>query len=121
MAVLIFFQNFSTSIAGVVNNTIFTQTLFANIPKYAPSVSLSVALEAGSGAGAVRDILPTGYESELEGLLRAYSDSLRNVFYFPVGLAALATAVSFGMGWRDVREKQHGQNAVSSVRADSNV
>lgn len=105
MAVLIFFQNFSTSVAGVIGNTIFAQTLTAAIPKYAPSVSPSAALKAGSGAGAVRDIVPAAHKDELDGVLMAYSESLRNVFYFLVGLAVLATVVSFGMGWKDVRKR----------------
>jgi hypothetical protein len=105
MAILIFFQNFSTSVAGVVSNTIFAQTLTATIPIYAPSVSPAAALEAGTGASAVRDVLPVGHEDELVGLLRAYSNSFRNVFYFLAGLAVLATAASLGLGWKDVREK----------------
>ncbi|KAF9694124.1 hypothetical protein EKO04_007850 [Ascochyta lentis] len=108
MAVLIFFQNFSTSVAGVVSNTIFAQTLMAKVLKYAPSVSPSAALKAGSGANTVREMVPAGHEDELDGVLRAYSDSLRNVFYFLAGLAVLATVVSFGMGWKDVRKRGMG-------------
>ncbi|KAF2626431.1 efflux pump protein [Macroventuria anomochaeta] len=120
MAVLIFFQNFSTSVAGVVSNTIFTQTLTASIPKYAPSVSPAAALEAGSGASAVRDIVPAGHEEELDGLLRAYSDSLRNVFYFLVGLAVLATVVSLGMGWKDVKKKKGDSGEEAQATRKSN-
>lgn len=108
MAVLIFFQNFSTSVAGVVSNTIFAQTLTMSIQEYAPSVSPAEALKAGSGASAVRDIIPVGHEDELEGLLRAYSVGLRNVFYLLVSLAVLVTVVSFGIGWKDVRKKTVG-------------
>lgn len=114
MAILIFFQNFSTSVAGVVSNTIFTQTLTTTIPKYAPSISPAEALGAGSGADAVRHIVPSGRKHELDGLLKAYTDSLRNVFYFLVGLAVLAAVVGFGMGWKDVRKEQNSQNAKRS-------
>lgn len=119
MAVLIFFQNFSTSIAGVVSNTIFAQTLTAAIPKYAPSISPSAALEAGSDASAVRKIVPAGHEGELEGVLRAYSDSLRNVFYFLAGLAVLATMVSLGMGWKDVRRRGVGTGVETKTTGKS--
>lgn len=108
MAILIFFQNFSTSVASVISNTIVAQTLIAAIPKYAPSVSPSAALKAGSAASAIRKIVPAGHEDELEGVLTAYSESLRNVFYFLVGLAVLATMVSLGMGWKDVRKREMG-------------
>lgn len=106
MAVLIFFQNFSTAVAGVISNVIFAQTLTAMIPIYAPSVSPAAALSAGSGADAVRSIVPSGHEDELTGLLRVYSDGLRDVFYFLAGLASLAFMVSFGIGWVDVRKQK---------------
>ncbi|KAJ4346149.1 hypothetical protein N0V95_005652 [Ascochyta clinopodiicola] len=114
MAVLIFFQNFSTSVAGVISNTIFAQTLTARITQYAPLVSPSEALKSGSGASTVRALVPAGHEDELDGVLKAYSDSLQNVFYFLVGLAVLATLVSFGMGWKDVRRK--GVSTVEKVQ-----
>lgn len=106
MAVLIFFQNFGTSVAGVISNTIFTETLTAKIPIYAPSVSVEDILNAGSGSSAVRGVIPEGHADELDGLLKVYSDGLRNVYYFLVGLAVSTTVVSLGMGWKDVRKKQ---------------
>jgi hypothetical protein len=109
MATLIFFQNFSISVAVVISNTIFTQTLVSKVPLYAPSVAPEAVLKAGSGAYAVRHVLPAGHEGELGGLLRAYSESLRNVFYFLVGLAVLATVLGGGLGWRDVRKKGKGE------------
>ena len=108
MATLIFFQNFSISVAVVIANTLFTQSLISKIPLYAPSLSPAAVLAAGSGAYAVRHILPEGREGELGGLLRAYSESLRNVFYFLVGLAVVATGLGGGLGWRDVRRKKGG-------------
>jgi hypothetical protein len=68
-------------------------------------VSPQAALDAGSGAGAVRALVPTGHEEEIHGVLKAYSESLRNVFYLLTGIACLAFAVSLGMGWKDVRHK----------------
>lgn len=106
MAVFIFFQNFSTSITAVLSNVVFAQTLKKSITQYAPSVSPREAIKAGSGASAVRDIVPAGHEEELGGLLKAYSASLRNVFYLLTGLATVATVVSFALGWKDVRKKQ---------------
>ena len=104
MAILIFFQNFSTSIAGVVSNTIFAQTLTAKIAEGAPHISPDAALKAGSGASAVRGIVSPGHEDELAGLLSAYANGLENIFCFLVGLAVLASAASFGLGGRDVRK-----------------
>lgn len=103
LALLIFFQNLGISIAIVISNTIFGQTLTSSITRYAPSVPPQAALDAGSGAAAVRALVPVGQEEQLAGVLRAYSESLRNVFYFLVGTAILSIIVSFGMGWKDIR------------------
>jgi len=105
MAFLVFLQNFGVSIGIVLSNTAFAQTLSKVTPRYAPSVSAQAALDAGSGAGAVRDLVK-GHEDELEGVLRAYSEGLRNVFYFLVGMSCVAVIMSFGMGWVDVRKKK---------------
>ncbi|KAH7089111.1 efflux pump protein [Paraphoma chrysanthemicola] len=104
MSFLIFFQNLGTSIGIVIANTIFAQNLSKAASRYAPSVSSHAALNAGSGAGAVRALV-AGHEEELGGLLRAYSESLRNVFFFLVALSGVAVLASLGMGWVDVRKK----------------
>jgi hypothetical protein len=78
------------------------------------------ALDAGSGAGAVRALLPIGHEAELDGVLRAYSESLRNVFYLLTGIACLAVAVSSGMGWKDVRNKGD-QMKVDAAKEEGDV
>ncbi|KAK0642638.1 Efflux pump mlcE [Lasiodiplodia hormozganensis] len=120
MACVIFFQNFGTSVAVVISNTIFTQALTSTIPRYAPSVSPHAALSAGSSAEAVRMLVPAGRPDELNGILRAYSESLRNVFYFLVGLAACATAFSLGMGWKNVgkKKKQEEEKAAELGKAE---
>lgn len=109
MAALIFFQNLASSVASVISNTIFTQTLTSTIPRYAPSVSPQAALSAGSSADAVRALVPANRSDEVDGVLQAYSESLRNVFYFLIGLAACGAAASLGMGWRRVGKKKTGE------------
>jgi hypothetical protein len=79
-----------------------------------PTVSPAAVLDAGSGASAVRALVPLG---ELDGVLRAYSDSLRNVFYFLVGIACLAVLASLGMGWKDIRN-QHGKKEMDVAMDD---
>lgn len=105
MSFLVFFQNLGTSIGVVLSTVAFTQTLAKVTPIYAPSVSSQAALDAGSGARAVRDLVK-GHEDELNGVLRAYSESLRNVFLMLVGFSCLAVVLSIGMGWLDVRTKE---------------
>ncbi len=110
---MIFFQNLGAAINVVIGNVIFSQTLSSTIPRYAPSVSPKAALDAGSGATAVRNLV-IGHEDELPGVLRAYSQSLRNVFYFLVGLTVVMLLASGGMGWKDVRKKPAAK-AVAAV------
>ncbi|CAO2654663.1 Nn.00g113960.m01.CDS01 [Neocucurbitaria sp. VM-36] len=120
IAVIIFAQNLGTSITIVISNTIFAQTLTSRIPRYAPSVSPQAALDAGSGAGAVRDLV-AGHEEELNGVLRGYSESLGNVFYFLVGLAGLALVLSAGMGWKDVRKSSEGNKSEDAALEEDSV
>jgi hypothetical protein len=111
-AMLVFFQNFGSSVTGVLSNVIFTQTIVKVTPRYTQLVSPQAVLNAGSGATAVRNLVSGGQDGELDGVLRAYSEGLRNIFYFITGLAALATMASLGMGWKDIR-KQKGKTAAT--------
>ncbi|KAF1832996.1 efflux pump protein [Decorospora gaudefroyi] len=105
MAVLVFIQNFGVSIGITISNAVFAQTLIKAVRRYAPSISPQAVLDAGSIAGAVRD-LAIGHEGELDGILRAYSEGLSNVFYLLVGFSCAAVVLSLGMGWVDVRKKK---------------
>jgi hypothetical protein len=105
MAILVFLQNFGVSIGITISNAVFAQTLVKAIARHAPSTSPQAALDAGSGAGAVRDLV-IGHEEDLDGVLLAYSESLRNVFYILVGFSCAAVFLSLGMGWVDVRKKE---------------
>jgi hypothetical protein len=118
-AILIFFQNFGSSVAGVLANVIFTETIVEVIPRYAHSISPQDVLNTGSGAAALRNLVSEGQEEDMEGVLRAYSKSLRNVFYFVTGLAALATLVSLGMGWKDVRKQK--SETIATEKEDTGV
>ena len=117
---MVFCQNLGTSITIVIGNVIFAQTLTSAIPKYAPSISPHAALAAGSGAGAVRGLVH-GNQEALAGVLRAYSESLRNVFYFLVGISSLAMLASTGMGWKDVRRKKKSETVMSQAAGDAAV
>lgn len=105
LAFLIFIQNLAASVFSVVTNTIFEQTLISKLPEYAPSVSPKAALNAGGSAEAVRALVPMGGGHELDGVLKAYSDALRNLWYLLVGFAVAAFLFGWGTGWKDVRKK----------------
>lgn len=118
MAFLVFLQNFGTSICVVLSSTILSQTLTKSVPKYAPSVSAQDALKAGTDANAVRRLV-AGHESELDGLLLAYSEGVRNIFYFFVGITAISVVVSLGMGWVDVRKKPEQKTTSNDIELQS--
>ncbi|EAT78533.2 hypothetical protein SNOG_13908 [Parastagonospora nodorum SN15] len=105
MAFLIFLQNLGATVGAVIANTILAQTLTNKIPQYAPSVAPQAALEAGSDPAAIRHLVD-GHENELNGVLLAYTEGLRNIFYLLVGMSAISFFMSFGMGWVDVRRKK---------------
>lgn len=108
LAFLIFIQNVFAAIFVVVANTVFTQSLIKKLARYAPSVSPQAALEAGGSAEAVRKL--SGNSGELAGILTAYNDSLRNIWYMLVAFGCIASFFAFGMGWRDVRKKDATNN-----------
>lgn len=104
MSLLIFFQNLAGSIAVVVATTIFTQSLLKDLPVLAPSVSPDAVVSSGTGADAVRGLLPAG-SPELGGLLRAYSYAIDKTFYVVAGFAVASIGFALFMGWDDVRRK----------------
>jgi hypothetical protein len=104
MAYLIFLQNLGGAVVVVLSDVIFAQTLTKRVPQYAPSVSPQAVLDAGSGAEAVRALVE-GHLEDLDGILRAYSEGLRNIFYFLIGISVVSVFVCLGMGWVDVRKK----------------
>lgn len=119
LAFLVFLQNISASVTAIIANTIFTQSLLSKLARYAPSISPQRVLAAGGSADAVRSLLPVGKESELGGVLRAYSESLGNVWYLLVGLSIGAAAFACGTGWVDVRTKGRKGATAATATTDS--
>ena len=110
MSLLIFFQNLAGSIAVVIATTIFTQSLLNDLPTLAPSASPEAVVSSGTGADAVRHLLPEG-SPELDGLLRAYSRAIDKTFYVVVGFAVASIGFALFMGWGDVRAKGKAETA----------
>ncbi|KAL5418675.1 hypothetical protein PMIN04_007235 [Paraphaeosphaeria minitans] len=123
LALIIFVHNLAGAIFLVVANTIFTQCLVKKLGQYAPSISPQAALEAGSSADAVRKLVDPSKPWEVDGVLNAYSESLKNIWLMLVAFAGLAFICSFGMGWVDVRKKKAGkeENKESEVEGESTV
>ncbi|KAI0134357.1 major facilitator superfamily-domain-containing protein [Xylariales sp. AK1849] len=104
MSLLIFCQNLAGSISVVIATTIFTQSLLKDLPVLAPSASPEAAITSGTGAEAVRGLLPAG-SPELDGLLRAYSYAFDKTFYVVAGFAVASIGFALFMGGKDAHEK----------------
>lgn len=117
MSLLIFCQNLAGSIAVVVATTIFTQSLLKDLPVLAPSASAEAAIRAGTGAEAVRGLLPVG-SPELEGLLQAYSYAFDKTFYVVAAFGVVSIGFAFVMGWKDFRKRLSKPADVSQEKAD---
>jgi len=58
--------------------------------------------------------VPHGHEEEFLGIIAAYTEALRNIWYYLVGIAVLQFCVSWGTGWLDVRKKDDGKKGDAS-------
>ncbi|KAK3381168.1 major facilitator superfamily domain-containing protein [Podospora didyma] len=121
MSLLIFCQNLAGSLAVVIATTIFTQSLLKDLPVLAPSVSPEAVISAGTGAAAVRGLLPEE-SPELDGLLRAYSYAFDKTFYVVTAFAVVSIPLSLFMGWNvDVRKgRAKASNADEEKTAGEN-
>lgn len=117
MSLLIFCQNLAGSIAVITATTIFTQSLLNDLPILAPSASPDAALRAGTGAEAVRGLLPAG-SPELDGLLRAYSYAFDKTFYVVAGFGVASIGFALLMGWNDMLKKRGETEDGSSEKTD---
>jgi hypothetical protein len=106
MALVMFSQSFAGAIFLSFSETIFTNSLKALIPKYAPSVDPQTIINAGA----------TGFRTKVQGsdlanVLIAYAKSVDRVFYLTVGAAAGCFIFAWGMGWRDIRKRNQVSKA----------
>ncbi|KAH8799833.1 major facilitator superfamily-domain-containing protein [Xylogone sp. PMI_703] len=99
MAAVVFSQGFGPALFLSFAETLFTSSLKDKIPKLAPGVSAQAVIDVG--ASGFRKIVP---EASLAGVIQAYDDSFRNVFYLITGAALAAFIAAFGMGWRSVKK-----------------
>lgn len=101
MSVAIFTQTFGGSIALIVAQRIFEDSLVGNIEKYAPTVDPAEVVAVG--VSAFRQIVgPT----QLAGVLRAYAEAFNDAIFVAVGTSAATFVCAWGMGWRNIKQKK---------------
>ncbi len=96
-----FSQTFGGAIFLTVAQTIFSNSLSVKIAEYLPNIDAGKVISAG--ATGMHDVVA---EADLPGVLLAYADSVDHVFYLVTASGVLVFAVSWGMGWTDIREKK---------------
>ncbi|KAK3358748.1 putative MFS multidrug transporter [Lasiosphaeria hispida] len=102
------FMMFGHTMGGAIflslAQTVFTNSLRALIPVYAPSVDPRAVIAAGT----THEGLATVDESNVAGVLLAVCKSVNRVFYMTTGAAFAAFCFAWGIGWRNIRECKDG-------------
>ncbi|KAK0516386.1 hypothetical protein JMJ35_000989 [Cladonia borealis] len=106
MALLMFSQTFGGALFLSFSDTIFTNSLKALIPTYAPSVDATTVINAG--ANGFRRLISG---SDLVNVLVAYAKSVNRVFYLTASAGVCCFIFTWGMGWKDIREKKEVSKA----------
>lgn len=124
MALVSFGQTFGGAVFLAICETILSNQLTANMPKYAPTVDPAAVVAAGGSGSAVRAAVESSstsstYASALAGTLMAYSKSIDAVFWFAAGAAGLMALVSLNMGWKDIRKKEAPPAAAAAAAAEA--
>ena len=100
-SILTFMQTLGGAVMLSIAQTIFTTSLRSTVPQYAKGVDPQVVINAGATGLQVAISNPT----QLAGVRVAYSKSIANVYYLAIGLSCATALFSFGIGWKDIREK----------------
>lgn len=105
-SLLVFSQYLGSAVFLALANTIFGTGLRSELAARAPDANAEAII--GAGATAFRKFVSP---EALPGVLSAYSVAVDRVFYFTAGLGALMFVFSWGMGWKDIREKKKQETA----------
>jgi hypothetical protein len=100
MSLVQFIAALMTALWLSFGGTIFTNSLHALIPQYAPNVDAQLVID--TGAYDFRTLL---HGADLTGVLLAYAKSVDRVFYLITAAAAMSTVLAWGMGWPDIRKR----------------
>ena len=112
MCLFVFSQMFGGAIMVVFSQTILTNSLKTELPKYAPAVNAQAVIAAGA-----TNFRKTVAPELLEGVLVAYAKSLGRIYYLAAPMAVVALVLSYFMGWRDLRKKEVGNEEEMVERA----
>ena len=101
MAIVIFCQGMGGAVFLIVANAVFSNSLRHLLQKQVASVGVAPDVVVNAGARGLRQLFPDG--ERLSIVLQAYSDSIDKVMYLGIGVACVAFAFAWGVGWKDIR------------------
>lgn len=110
IAFLVFSQTFVGSVFLSAANVIFNNRLHDGITLRAPGIDADFVV--GAGATGFRAAIP---DASIYGVLLAYCHSLSAVFYLLVALGSVGFILSFGLGWKDIRDCKNSTETASNT------
>lgn len=99
----------------IVANAVFSNSLRGLLRPQTSKIGIPPDAVVDAGARGLRQLIPDG--ERLEIVLRAYSDSIDNVMYVGVGVACVAFAFAWGLGFKDIRRQKGMSNAETTKSA----
>ncbi|KAK1087425.1 hypothetical protein LTR48_002593 [Friedmanniomyces endolithicus] len=109
MAIVIFCQGMGGAVFLIVANAVFSNSLRHQLRLQSSKIGVAPDAVVNAGARGLRQLIPDG--ERLAVVLRAYTDSIDDVMYVGVGVACVAFAFAWGLGFKDIRKVKAMNNA----------
>ncbi|KAK0260207.1 hypothetical protein LTS09_005023 [Friedmanniomyces endolithicus] len=104
MAIVIFCQGMGGAVFLIVANAVFSNSLRHQLGLQSSKIGVAPDAVINAGARGLRQLIPDG--ERLAVVLQAYTDSIDNVMYVGVGVACVAFAFAWGLGFKDIRKEK---------------
>lgn len=109
-SLIVLMQALSGSVFLAVSQNLFQSKLVKELTKRVPQVDAAVVM--ASGASDLRETMTKLYGRKLmEGIVKAYNESLRECFLVCIILSCLAIFGALGMEWKSVKAKDADKEA----------
>ena len=108
MAIVIFCQGMGGAVFLIVANAVFSNSLRRLLSPQSSEIGVTPDAVISAGARGLRQLIPDG--EQLAIVLQAYTDSIDNVMYVGVGVACVAFAFAWGLGFKDIRREKAQKN-----------
>jgi hypothetical protein len=99
MSLVAFAQTFGGALFLSFAQTDFNSGLKEALRKFAPEVSAQTV--AAAGATEFRHLIP---EASVQGVIKAYNESVSHVFWIAAGCGVACFVFSWGIGWKSVKK-----------------